>query len=93
MNYWLAPNGRVWGEEQIGSHYKRALEIIDDKYPEMLDGNGMFPYKIDAVEFLESKGFIRYMDWSNSPRWIIYNQKPTSRQKEMMFSLTKFLYE
>lgn len=93
MNYWLAPNGRVWGEEQIGSHYKRTLEIIDDKYPEMLDGNGMFPYKIDAVEFLESKGFIRYMDWSNSPRWIIYNQKPTSRQKEMMFSLTKFLYE
>ena len=91
MNYWLAPNGRVWCEQNIGEHYKRALEIIDDKYPEILDKNGILPHEINAVEFLENKGYIRYMDWSEKPRWIIYNQKPTRQQIKKMFELTGYV--
>ena len=87
MNYWLAPNGKVWCEEKIGSHYERALKIIDEKFDHILDANGILPHNIDAVEFLESKGFIRYMDW-NKPHWIIYNQTPYSstNKKDVWFN-------
>jgi len=91
MNYWLAPNGRVWAEEKIGLHYERALSIIDEKFDWMLDEIGMFPYNVDAVQFLEEKGFIRYMDWSEKPRWIIFNQKPTRQQIKKMFELTGYV--
>ena len=93
MNYWLAPNGRVWAEETIGCHHERALKIIDEKFSYILDKNGILPIKIDAVEFLESKGFIRYINWSEKPRWIIYNQKPTRQQIKKMFDLTGFVFE
>lgn len=98
MNYWLSPKGKVYKNDDIGRHYEMAVDIITDKFPELLDkhclSQGVKLYTgRNAVEELENRGYIRYMDWSNSPRWIIYNQKPTSRQKEMMFSLTKFLYE
>lgn len=93
MNYWLAPNGRVYATAGIGCHYEKALEIIDDKFPEILDKNGCFPCergKMDAVSFLESKGYIRYMDWSGKPHWIIYHQKPTRQQIKKMFDLTGY---
>jgi hypothetical protein len=91
MNYWLAPNGRVWAEEKIGAHYERALSIIDEKYEWMIDEMGMFPHNIDAVQFLEEKGYIRYMDWSEKPQWIIYNQKPTRQQIKKMYELTGYV--
>jgi len=93
MNYWLSPNGRVWCEEKIGSHYERALTIIDQYFPKILDENNILPHSINAVEFLESKGYIRYMDWGNKPEWIIYTQKPTRMQIKKMFELTKFIYQ
>lgn len=93
MNYWLDPNGRVYCEENIGCHMERALSIIDEKFDYILDENGMLPSNINAVEFLEGQGYIRYMDWSEKPKWIIYTQKPTRQQKRKMFELTKYIYE
>ncbi|MEA5111693.1 hypothetical protein SDC9_17669 [bioreactor metagenome] len=95
MNYWLAPNGRVYTTSGIGYHCEKALEIIDDKFPEILDKNGIFPYeKMDPVSFLESKGYIRYMDWNGNwrgkPMWIIHHQKPTRQQIKKMFDLTGY---
>lgn len=91
MNYWLSPKGKVWCEEQIGFHYQRAMKIIDLMFPEVYDEQGNAPRYFDAVDFLEKKGFIRYMDWAN-PHWIIYGQKPTKIQITKMFELTKFNY-
>ena len=92
MNYWLSPSGKVWCEEKIGYHYERALKIIDEKFSYILDENEMLPSSINPVEFLEEKGYIRYMDWG-TPKWIIYTQRPTKSQIEKMFILTKFVYE
>jgi len=70
---------------------ERALSIIDDKFDYILDENGMLPSNINAVEFLESQGYIRYMDW-DKPKWIIYTQRPTRQQIRKMFELTKFIF-
>ena len=91
MNYWLSPNGKVWCEEKIGFHYERALKIIDERFAHILDENGLLPHTINAVDFLEDNGYIRYMDWG-TPKWIIYGQKPTKSQIRKMFELTKFIY-
>ena len=96
MNYWLAPNGRVYENEDIGCHYEMAVDIIIKKFPELLDeyclSQGVKIYNgKDAVKELEDRGYIRYMDWSNMPRWIIYNQKPTRHQINKMFELTGFI--
>ena len=37
MNYWLAPNGKVWENEDLGRHYEMAVDIIIEKFPELLD--------------------------------------------------------
>lgn len=97
MNYWLAPNGKVWEMEDLGRHYEVAVDIIIEKYPELLDKHalelGVKLYDgIDAVNDLENRRYIRYMDWSNNPHWIIYNQKPTRQQINKMFELTGFIY-
>ena len=97
MNYWLAPNGKVWENEDIGRHYEMAVDIIIEKFPELLDkyclehGEKLYLGK-DAVAELENRGFIRYMDWTNNPHWIIYHQKPTRHQIQKMFELTGFIY-
>lgn len=98
MNYWLAPNGRVWENEDIGCHYEMAVDIIIERFPKLLNeyalSHGQKLYTgNDAVKELEDNGYIRYMDWSNSPRWIIYKQKPTRQQKKKMFELTGFIYK
>jgi hypothetical protein len=88
MNYWLSPKGKVWAEQNIGQHRERAKKIIDEYfYHEVISD------EIDPVDFLESKGFIRFMDWGNKPQWIIYNQKPTHHQIKKMFELTSFIFE
>jgi hypothetical protein len=97
MNYWISPSGHTWESEDIGRHYEMAVDIIIEKYPELLDafamslGEKLYTGR-DAVKDLEDRGYIRYMDWSDNPHWIIYNQKPTQRQQQKMFELTKFIY-
>lgn len=92
MNYWLSPNGRVWAGEKLGSHCELAFDIIDQKHSSILDQFGMLPSNIDPIDFLERKNYIRYMDWSDNPHWIIYHQKPTRQQIKKMFDLTGFLF-
>ena len=93
MNYWLAPNGRVYAGEKVGCHCELALSIIDNKFSEILDKHGMTPPNFDPIDFLERKGYIRYMDWSDNPHWIIYHQKPTRHQVDKMFALTGFIFD
>lgn len=98
MNYWLSPQGQIWKSEDLGRHYEMAIDIIIEKFPELLNRHCLeYGEKIfegtNAVEILENKGYIRYMDWSDNPRWIIYNQKPNKIQIRKMFDLTNFVYQ
>lgn len=98
MNYWLSPQGQVWESEGFVSHYGMAINIIEDKFTDLLDeyalkeGERLYAGH-DAVRELENRGFIRYMDWGMRPQWVIYNQKPTKVQIRKMFDLTGFIYK
>ena len=98
MNYWLAPNGKAYESSKIGCHYGMALDIIDEKFPDLLDekllAKGIKMYKgFDAVDDLETRGYIRYCDWMWNGKWIIrYQHKPTRHQIKKMFELTGFIY-
>lgn len=98
MNYWLSPSGKVYKSDEIGCHYRMAVDIIMEKHEHLLEqsllkdfGEKMYN-GLNAVEDLENLGYIRYMDW-DKPRWIIYGQKPTRIQIKKMFELTNFIYE
>ena len=70
MNYWLSPRGQVWAMQMIGEHMARAIDIIQIAYPDKCNKFGIYDDSKygSAVEFLESKGYIRYMDWGSRPQ-------------------------
>lgn len=98
MNYWLSPQGQVWESEDMGNHYEMAIEIIIEKFPDLLDKNILEEHNEklyqgnNATRDLEAKGYIRYMDWG-CPSWVVRGRKPTKIQIRKMFDLMGFIYK
>jgi hypothetical protein len=98
MNYWLSSTGRVIAC-RLGGHMEKAIDLVFEKYEKeavekgILDKHGCLNTGADIIGFIESKGWIRYEDWTGNPRWLIWNRRPTKKQIEMMFKLTGHFYE
>lgn len=97
IGYWLSPKGDSYAV-RLGGHMEKGFDLCEKYYFSEcfyeIGNTGTYMSKtgLDAVYFLEEKNWLRYQGWGDV-KWIIRStHRPTKRQINKMYELTKFNY-